>query len=237
MSPLMRSRNGIRNMKYFRLKIAVAAVTCLTISAAAGHAESPAIRNCTWCHGGSAQGYTPAPRLAGQRPQYIEKQLMNFSAHTRDNPFSKLYMGRRSESQSARRAQFGRLFFDDTAESRQRRRQGARRDRKSDLSRGNSGCQRCGLRRLPWPECPGRWRNSPTGRASLHLLAKKAGTVGRGIPCGCRPADAAHCQQIVAETHCSPRVLPQFYQVSGNPVLGERIASEICARAPSLRQV
>jgi cytochrome c553 len=30
--------------------------------------------------------------LAGQRPQYIEKQLMNFSAHTRDNPFSKLYM-------------------------------------------------------------------------------------------------------------------------------------------------
>ncbi len=79
-------------MKYFRLKMAVAAVTCLTVSAAAGHAESAAIRNCTWCHGGSAQGYTPAPRLAGQRPQYIEKQLMNFSAHTRDNPFSKLYM-------------------------------------------------------------------------------------------------------------------------------------------------
>jgi len=67
-------------------------MTCLTVSAAAGHAESPAIRNCTWCHSGSAQGYTPAPRLAGQRPQYIEKQLMNFSAHTRDNPFSKLYM-------------------------------------------------------------------------------------------------------------------------------------------------
>ncbi len=79
-------------MKYIRLKIAVAAVTCLAVSAAAAHAESPAVRNCTWCHGGSAQGYTPAPRLAGQRPQYIEKQLMNFSAHTRDNPFSKLYM-------------------------------------------------------------------------------------------------------------------------------------------------
>ena len=79
-------------MKYTRLKIAVVAMACLTVSAAAGHAESLAIRNCTWCHGGSAQGYTPAPRLAGQRPQYIEKQLMNFSAHTRDNPFSKLYM-------------------------------------------------------------------------------------------------------------------------------------------------
>jgi cytochrome c553 len=79
-------------MKYTRLKIAVVAMACFAVSAAAAHAESLAIRNCTWCHGGSAQGYTPAPRLAGQRPQYIEKQLMNFSAHTRDNPFSKLYM-------------------------------------------------------------------------------------------------------------------------------------------------
>ncbi len=67
-------------------------MTCFAASAAAGHAESLAVRNCTWCHGGSAQGYTPAPRLAGQRPQYVEKQLMNFREHTRDNPFSKLYM-------------------------------------------------------------------------------------------------------------------------------------------------
>jgi cytochrome c553 len=79
-------------MKYIRLKIAVLAMTCFAASAAAGHAESLAVRNCTWCHGGSAQGYTPAPRLAGQRPQYVEKQLMNFREHTRDNPFSKLYM-------------------------------------------------------------------------------------------------------------------------------------------------
>ena len=79
-------------MKYIRLKTAVLAMTCFAASAAAGHAESLAIRNCMWCHGGSAQGYTPAPRLAGQRPQYVEKQLMNFREHTRDNPFSKLYM-------------------------------------------------------------------------------------------------------------------------------------------------
>jgi cytochrome c553 len=98
-------------MKYFRLKIAVAAVTCLTISAAAGHAESPAIRNCTWCHGGSAQGYTPAPRLAGQRPQYIEKQLMNFSAHTRDNPFSKLYMWGAAANLSPRAARNLAVYF------------------------------------------------------------------------------------------------------------------------------
>jgi cytochrome c553 len=79
-------------MKYIRLKTAVLAMTCFAAFAAAGHAESLAVRNCTWCHGGSAQGYTPAPRLAGQRPQYVEKQLVNFREHTRDNPFSKLYM-------------------------------------------------------------------------------------------------------------------------------------------------
>ncbi len=79
-------------MKYIRLKIAVLAITSLTVCSATGHAESRAVRNCTWCHGGAAQGYTPAPRLAGQRPGYIEKQLINFREHTRDNPFSKLYM-------------------------------------------------------------------------------------------------------------------------------------------------
>lgn len=50
------------------------------------------MRNCTWCHGASAQGYAPAPRLAGQRFQYTENQLRSFIAHTRDNPFSKQYM-------------------------------------------------------------------------------------------------------------------------------------------------
>jgi len=79
-------------MKYIGLKIAAAATICLAVSSAAVHAESAAIRNCTWCHSGSAQGYTPAPRLAGQHPKYIEKQLVNFREHTRDGPFSKQYM-------------------------------------------------------------------------------------------------------------------------------------------------
>jgi len=50
------------------------------------------VRNCTWCHGTSAQGYTIAPRLAGQRPAYLETQLGSFHAHFRDNPLSKQYM-------------------------------------------------------------------------------------------------------------------------------------------------
>ena len=77
-------------MKSIDLKIAVAtAVLC----AAAARADEPAeIKNCTWCHGTSAQGFSTAPRLAGQRHQYVEKQLASFNQHTRDNPFSRQYM-------------------------------------------------------------------------------------------------------------------------------------------------
>ena len=91
MSPV--SRGGeIGIMSYVRLKIAVMAIAFSAAAAPAGHAENAAIRNCNWCHGASGQGYTPAPRLAGQRPQYVATQLMNFSSHARDNPFSKMYM-------------------------------------------------------------------------------------------------------------------------------------------------
>src|SRR5271168_31813 len=79
-------------MKCLRLKLAILTIVCSAVSTVAVHAESLAIRNCTWCHGASAQGYTPAPRLAGQRYQYLENQLADFHAHTRDNPFSKQYM-------------------------------------------------------------------------------------------------------------------------------------------------
>ena len=79
-------------MKYILLKISALAVACVAVSAVMANAESLAIRNCTWCHGSTAQGYTPAPRLAGQRIPYMENQLLSFRAHTRDTPFSKQYM-------------------------------------------------------------------------------------------------------------------------------------------------
>ena len=91
MLPVSRGRE-IGIMSYVRLKIAVMAIAFCAAAAPAGHAENAAIRNCNWCHGASGQGYTPAPRLAGQRPQYVATQLMNFSSHARDNPFSKMYM-------------------------------------------------------------------------------------------------------------------------------------------------
>jgi cytochrome c553 len=79
-------------MKSMRARTAVVAIGWLAVSAVSGHAESPAVRNCTWCHGSAAQGYTTAPRLAGQRAQYLENQLAGFHTHGRDNPLSKQYM-------------------------------------------------------------------------------------------------------------------------------------------------
>ncbi|MGA7715812.1 MAG: c-type cytochrome [Bradyrhizobium sp.] len=80
-------------MKRIGLKLAILAMvasTVATVPALAG--ESAAVRNCTWCHGAEAQGYTVAPRLAGQQPQYIMSQIQSFHEHTRDNPFSRQYM-------------------------------------------------------------------------------------------------------------------------------------------------
>jgi cytochrome c553 len=79
-------------MKRIGLKIAILAIIASTVPAWAGDGDSSNVRNCTWCHGTSGQGFTVAPRLAGQRAQYIESQLRSFVQHTRDNPFSKQYM-------------------------------------------------------------------------------------------------------------------------------------------------
>jgi cytochrome c553 len=82
----------VHPMSAFTIKVVTLAVAFLTAFAFAAHAESALVRNCTWCHGGSAQGYTPAPRLAGQRRIYIEQQLASFASRTRDAPFSRQYM-------------------------------------------------------------------------------------------------------------------------------------------------
>lgn len=68
------------------------AAAMLLCGAVPAHADNSAIRNCNWCHGSSAQGYAPAPRLAGQRATYLETQLAAFRDHRRDAPFAKQYM-------------------------------------------------------------------------------------------------------------------------------------------------
>jgi cytochrome c553 len=86
-------RESFEEMKRIRFKIAALAVFALAVSTvSAWSGESAAVRNCTWCHGAGAQGYTVAPRLAGQRPAYIMSQIRSFHEHVRDNPFSRQYM-------------------------------------------------------------------------------------------------------------------------------------------------
>jgi cytochrome c553 len=79
-------------MKFVISNTAIVALIASVLPALAGDMEPASVRNCTWCHGASAQGYAPAPRLAGQKSQYTENQLLSFIKHTRDNPFSQQYM-------------------------------------------------------------------------------------------------------------------------------------------------
>jgi cytochrome c553 len=86
-------RESFGVMKRIGLEIAILAILASTVSTVSSWAgESAAVRNCTWCHGAGAQGYTVAPRLAGQRPQYIMSQITSFREHARNNPFSRQYM-------------------------------------------------------------------------------------------------------------------------------------------------
>jgi len=75
-----------------RLRIAFLVIISITVPTLAGGDETAAVRNCTWCHGTSAEGFATAPRLAGQRPQYVMNQLLDFRRHTRDSPFSRQFM-------------------------------------------------------------------------------------------------------------------------------------------------
>jgi cytochrome c553 len=77
-------------MRHLVTKMATLAI----FLAAAGPllADDLSVRNCTWCHGGSAQGYSKAPRLAGQRADYLAKQLEGFASHRRDEFLLTKYM-------------------------------------------------------------------------------------------------------------------------------------------------
>jgi cytochrome c553 len=89
--PVRQIARELEIMKRICLKTALVAIVA-SIAPAAAWDEAGSVRNCTWCHGTTGQGYLVAPRLAGQRPAYIESQIRSFRDHTRDNPFSKQYM-------------------------------------------------------------------------------------------------------------------------------------------------
>jgi len=77
-------------MNYIRTKFAVLAISLVTAGPLL--ADDLPVRNCTWCHGSSAQGFSVAPRLAGQRIDYLVNQLRSLAAHKRDDFLATKYM-------------------------------------------------------------------------------------------------------------------------------------------------
>lgn len=99
-------------MKLIRSTIAVLALVASAVPALSDDPSAVAgTRNCTWCHGTSAQGYANAPRLAAQTHQYILSQLLSFRTHARDNPFSKQYMWGAAANLSVGRAHALATYF------------------------------------------------------------------------------------------------------------------------------
>jgi cytochrome c553 len=78
-------------MKRNILPLAIVFSAWLAAAAQAGDVPT-AVKNCGWCHGMLGEGIAAAPRLAGQRHQYILRQLADLGAHVRDNPQSRQYM-------------------------------------------------------------------------------------------------------------------------------------------------
>jgi len=77
-------------MNLSRTMLAALAVSFVTTAPLL--ADELPVANCTWCHGTSAQGFSVAPRLAGQRLDYLIDQLRSFAAHRRDDFLAAKYM-------------------------------------------------------------------------------------------------------------------------------------------------
>jgi len=77
-------------MNHIRTKLAVLAISLVTVGPLL--ADDLPVGNCTFCHGSSAQGFSVAPRLAGQRVDYVQNQLQSFASHKRDDFLASKYM-------------------------------------------------------------------------------------------------------------------------------------------------
>src|SRR5678815_1086490 len=82
-------------MKLLNFTTAILAFVSSSVPSLAGdltYGQRFANRNCVCCHAPSLQGFSTAPRLAGQSPPYTVNQLHSFRDHERDNPLSRQYM-------------------------------------------------------------------------------------------------------------------------------------------------
>jgi cytochrome c553 len=132
-------------MNQITSKQAVLAIIMACVASPLPAQESLPIRNCTWCHGSSAQGYTSAPRIAGQTHRYIENSLLSFKSHARDNPASKQYMWGAAANLSGETARGFAVYFSELPAS-------PANDGDVDLRGGETCLERRVLHCMSWPE-------------------------------------------------------------------------------------
>jgi cytochrome c553 len=202
-------------VKYTALKIAVLALASISVSVAAGQSESPAIRNCTWCHGGAAQGYTPAPRLAGQRARYIEQQLISFAERTRDSPFAKQYMWGATASLSPQGIHDLTIYFSQLPP------RAANDGDRGLVARGEAIYQRgipeaniAACVACHGPNAEGVGEIPRLGGLAYTYLKRRLDQWGQGYQGGIGTADAAYRKPAIAQSDRRTGLLSQFPKIA-----------------------
>lgn len=149
-------------------------------------------------------------RRGNDRWKQAEQQLMSFSDHTRDNPFSKQYMWGAAASLSPQTAHALAVYF-----SRLPARAAYDGDRQL-VAKGEMIYQR-GMPEANIAVCVACHAPDAEGVGAIPRLGglaytylKKTDAVGSRIPRGPDAADAAHCELAVARRNRGARVIPQL---------------------------
>ena len=187
---------------------------CTPVPSWAGSSMAASIRNCTWCHGTGAQGYTVGPRLAGQRAAYIESQLRGYAAHIRDNPLSKQYMWSAAANFPSRtRCAICRIILHRCRRKPPMMDVGCSRKGTDDLPEGFRtpiSWHAC----LPWPGWPRRERDPRLGGLSYFYLKRRLQEWGQGYHSAPDLSDADGRQHAGAGRGRCARLISQLCQVT-----------------------
>jgi cytochrome c553 len=179
-------------MKLFNFATTILVFVSLSVPSLAGdltivYGQRFADRNCVWCHGPSLQGFSTAPRLAGQSSQYVMNQLYSFRDHARDNPLSRQYMwGAAANHLGLQTARNLALYLSTISPK-------SANDGYDVLTARGRTIYEGGIPDANIPSCvachgpnaegaAAQWTNPPFGRAVILLLEKATRAVGRGIP-------------------------------------------------------
>ena len=162
--------------------VRLAAQAAILAAALTGTARADDVQGklsyCKDCHGVSAQGYRgyfPIPRLAGQQPEYLENQLRAFIEHRRTNNIMFNVAHALSPGMVAALAAHFRSLNPPPVGGAPK---GLAAEGRKNIPGRRTRRQYRGLRRLPWPGCHGRGRNSAAGGPALSLPHQGIGELG-----------------------------------------------------------